>query len=293
MITLEIPDIKKKLYLPSDLSECDPEQYANVSELTYKYQSAEITYEEFRVLALYRLLEMKPVVNDDDEAQIEKMANIYLLSQQIDSFFTFDEEGKKTIKQDYTNNPIQSVKLSKIYFHGPTNHFDNVQFGEYVDGLHFFTEYYETQDLHYLYLLMATFYREKDQNKSTEDNDVRVEAATGRIEARAEKFKNIPFGQVYGFFLFFASFQKYLVTSKLYWQGKEISLAILFDQKTQETDLPEAIPGLGMKSILYTLAESGVFGAMAALRRESFWEIIFRMYDLTKRDADMKAKTKK
>jgi len=293
MISLEIPDIKKKLYLPSDLSDCDAQQYANVSELIYKYQSGEITYDEFRVLALYRLLDMEPVINEDDEAQIEKMANIYIISHQIDSFFTFDEDGKKTLKQEYTNNPMQIVKLDKVHFHGPSNHFDNVQFGEYVDGLHFFTEYHETQDLHYLYLLMATFYREKDPKALDDDTDVRVEALTGRIEARAEKFKKLPFGQVYGFFLLFASFQKYLVTAKLYWQGKEISLAILFDQKTETTHQPEAIPGLGMKSILYTLAESGVFGVLKELRKESFWEIIFRMYDLVKRDADTKAKTKK
>jgi hypothetical protein len=293
MITLEIPDIKRKLYLPSDLSDCDAKQYANVSELIFKYQSGEITYDEFRVLALYRLLDMEPVINEDDEAQIEKMANIYIISHQIDSFFTFDEDGKKTLKQEYTNNPMQIVKLDKVNFHGPSNHFDNVQFGEYVDGLHFFTEYHETQDLHYLYLLMATFYREKDPKALDDDTDVRVEALTGRIEARAEKFKKLPFGQVYGFFLLFASFQKYLVTAKLYWQGKEISLDILFDQKTETTDQPEAIPGLGMKSILYTLAESGVFGVLKELRKESFWEIIFRMYDLVKRDADTKAKTKK
>src|SRR5690606_5517885 len=103
-----------------------------------------------------------------------------------------------------------------------------------------------------------------------------------------KRFKTLYFGEVFGFYLLFASFQKYLTSAKIYWQGKELDLSILFsDDEIKEVE--SDIPGIGMHSTLFTLAESGVFGTIKEIRKENFWEIIIRMYDLRKRDLDHKA----
>lgn len=293
MITLEIPETGTKLYMPQDLSECDARQYNEVCSLIYKLQHKEIPYEVFRVHAVYALLDMEPVEHPDEKVQLEKMANIYRLSEYIDRFFEDGDEDTKVLKQYYVNNPIYKIKLIGSKYYGPSDGFENIKFGEYIDALHLFGEYHQTSDKQYLFNLMATLYREP---KAIYRVGVSAEALNGDarkgynphgVAARAKKFERLYFGQVYGFFLLFASFQKYLCSAKIYWQGRELDLSILFEDnpEVKQSD----IPGLGMKSILYTLAESGVFGSIKELREESLWEILLRMYDLTKRDKDWKA----
>jgi len=289
MHEIEIPEIKKRLYLPSDLSECDARQYAGISNLLYKYQIGEIDYNVLRVRAVYVLLDMKHKEGSLEDEEY-KMGNIYQVSLLLDSFFE-DVEGKKVIKQYYVNNPIQKVGYFGKTFYGPTDEFQNVKFGEYVDALHYFTEYNETKDTEYLYLLMATLYRKGNNYKlAMKKPDVRVFYEESEVLHKIKYFKKLDFGQVYGFYLLFASFQKYMCSAKIYYQGQELDLSILFapDKSAFKSD----IPGLGMKTTLYTIAESGVFGSIKDLKKESLWEILLRMYDLTKRDKDFIAQQK-
>jgi hypothetical protein len=73
--------------------------------------------------------------------------------------------------------------------------------------------------------------------------------------------------------------------------GNELDLSILFegDGSVQPTS---GLPGIGLKSTMYSLAESGVFGSLKQLRKENFWEVILRMYDIVKRDKDVEARQK-
>lgn len=292
MITIEIPETGTKLYMPADLSECDARQYNELSMLIFKLQSQEIPYEVFRVHAVYALLNMEPVEDDDPMVQEEKMANIYQLSTLVDDFFEDGEGDARILKQYYVHNPIDKIKLLGKYYHGPKDGFENIQFGEYIDALHLFSEYNATNNKDCLYQLMATLYRIP---KSIYKIQISNEAINGDarraynqhgVMDRAKHFKKMYFGQVYGFYLLFASFQKYIASAKIYWQGRELDLSILFegDPDIKQSD----IPGIGMKSILFTLAESGVFGSKKKLEKENLWEILMRMYDLTKRDKDFK-----
>jgi hypothetical protein len=54
------------------------------------------------------------------------------------------------------------------------------------------------------------------------------------------------------------------------------------DRKTVKSDYPD----LGMKSMLYVIAESGIFGTEKEVRKAPLWEILVRMYDIRKRDFD-------
>ena len=275
MNTLEIPHTKKRYYLPSSLAECDGRQYSEMAHLLFKLDAGQLDYSTFRVHALYAFLNMKPVVNKDKEVQDQKAANIYQLSHLVDDFFE-DMDGTPVLRQYYTNNHNPLISLFGKKYQGPKDNFDNVAFGQYVDGLNFFQEYTNTKEPEFLYLLMATFYVKKKQS----------------VEKLAEALKNYDFGTVYGFYLFFASFQKYLVSSKIYYNAKELDLSVLFDADGA-TDTTSDLPGLGLKSTMYTLAESGVFGSLKQVRKENLWEVMLRMYDIVKRDKDYLARQKK
>ena len=289
MITLDIPETGTRMYMPSDLSECDSRQYNEISFLIYELQNGKIPYDVFRIRAVYVLLNLKLVDADTSAHQETKMSNIYQISELVDSFFEKGEgedDGANILKQYYVHNPIKKVRPMLLPYYGPKDGFSNMQFGEYIDALHFFSEYHQTKEIVYLYHLMAVVYR-KSKHLYAFTEDCRVQHNPSTVERRSKKFEKLFFGEVYGFFLLFASFQKYLITAKIYWQGRELDLSILFNTDDAEKS---DIPGLGMKSTLYALAESGVFGTKRELEKENLWEVLMRMYDLTKRDLDHKAK---
>jgi hypothetical protein len=291
MHTIEIPETKLKRYIPSDLSECDAQQYMDMCELIFHYQNDAISYDELRTHAAYKLMKMKPSkVVDQDE---EKFSNIYLISELIDDFFDIDEKGLKVIKQYYIHNPVPSFKpLWKTYY-GPSDSFMNMTFGEYTDALRLFHDFHATGDMEILKLLTALFYRPKKsflfikKRLVNYNGDIREPYNSHSLEARAKVLQHAPIGFVYGFYLLFASFQKYLIDAKIMWSGKEIDFSILFESsRPDEEPSSTETPGIGMDSIAFSIAESGAFGTIDEVRKADFWQIIVRMYDLRRTDLE-------
>lgn len=291
MHVIEIPETKTKRYIPSDLSECTQQQYMDMCELIFNYQNEVINYDEFKTHAVYKLMDMKPAKNHAGEDY--KFCNIYKIGELIDDFFETDAEGIKTIKQYYIHNPVPSfMPLLKTY-HGPTNSFMNMSFGEYTDALRLFHDFHATGETYYLHLLTAVFYRPKrtfhfvQKHLANYNGDLREPYNSQTLEARANELKIAPIGFIYGFYLLFASFQKYLVEAKIMWSGQEIDFAILFESQSQE---PTATPGIGMDSIAFSIAESGAFGSIEKVRKTNFWHIMVRMYDLRRNDLEQQKK---
>lgn len=273
-------ETKGKRYLPEDLSECDSRQYTEVSALIYLYHIGKINYEDFRIHALYKLLDMKPVKGYFD--QDVKYSKIYELSILIDTFFEDNEEGQKIIKQYYINNPIPNFKGILIDYYGPADEFNDITFGEYLAALEAFVDFNQTQENQYLYKLAAILYR-------IGFFGVKTPYESKTVDKRAYFFRHQHIGIIYGIYLYFASFQKYLATAKLFVEGNEIDLSVLFEGKSDKSSLP----GIGMKGILYTMAESGVFGNVAETNKTPLWEIMVRMYDIVKRNKDQEAEFKR
>ena len=293
MHIIEIKEKNIKKYIPADLSECTPKQYIEMSALIFLFQIGEIEYEKFRVDAVYKLLEMKrkpskqekafPDELDDDDAN--KYAIIFQLSELIDSFFEVNADKQREIKQYYVNNPMPTIKGSYQTFHGPSDDFNNVTFGEYVDGLEAYVNFNQTGEMIYLHELVSIFYRPTQffsKNRRPYVPEQRIN--------RMKQMKLQYIGIIYGFYLYFASFQKCLVDRVVFVQGNEIDLSILFNSSRKEES---KIPGLGMKGVLLTMAESGVYGPEPEVRNTPMWEIIIRMYDIIKRDLDQEAAFKK
>jgi len=285
MHLIEIPADNFKTYIPEDLSECNPEQYINICSLLYELKMGVIDQETFQIQATkFLVLGGKEKVREATEEI--KYSNIYKIASVLSSFFEEGENGNLVIKQYYIHNPIEKIRGNFQYYYGPADDFNNVSYGEYVDALSHLYDYIETEDTEFLYLLFATFYRRK-RKKRHYSKDKRAAYNQEEVVVLAKKFKRQYFGVIYGFFLLFTSFNKYLQTAKIYVQGQEIDLTILYkdfpaDVKPKESD----VPGIGMKSLLYTIAESGVFGTLEKVRTTSLWEILIRLYDIRKRDYD-------
>ena len=277
MDLIQIPEKNIKIYLPRDLEECDTRQYIEMSSLIYAFQSGKIDYEHFRIDALYKLLNMKAV--QPSKYDPFKASKIYQLSELVDSFFEDTEDGQKIIKQYYINNPIPSFRVNFRRYYGPDNEFDDVTFGEYVDALEAFIDFNQTQENRHLYRLAAILYRKK--NFWTKK---KISYNPEKVLSQSKVLKHQPVGVIYGVYLYFASFQKWLSTAKLYIAGNEIDLSILFVPEAAENK--SNLPGLGMKGVLFALAESHVFGDYLSTQKTPLFDVLARMYDTAKRNAD-------
>lgn len=297
MHTIEIPELNIKKYMPEHLGECDKEQYINMCGLLYKHSKELISFDELKTHAVYYLLGLKKGKELEEEAEDNKLFNLAQLEDLIDSFFEpVPEEDCEhpiqwVIKQYYIHNSINVVTglfPTKKYY-GPSDEFNNLCYGEYVDALGYFADYNDTKDDQYLYLLMGTLYREAkpliQRICKPYLTDIRREYCKDRVPYLAENLRFLDMGIVYGFYLLFASFQKYLPTAKIFVQGDEIDLGLLYMQIGKKAKEYNA-PSLGMESTQFALAESGVFGDLEKLRATPLWEIFKRLYDIRKRDLD-------
>ena len=300
MHVIESQESTLKRYIPSDLSECDKQQYMDMCELIFYYQNEQISYDEFRTHAIYKLMNMVPSKKENHSEEDEiKFANIFQASEIIDSFFDIDDKGIKTIKQFYIHNPVPSFAPAFKTLYGPTDSFMNMTFGEYTDALRLFLDFHATGDMEILKLITALFYRPKksfhfiQKRFSSYDGDIREPYNSKLLEANAKKLKHAPIGFVYGFYLLFASFQKFLIDAKIMWGGKEIDFSILFESGSNEDQTQtEAIPGIGMDAIAFSIAESGTFGNIEQVRKTNFWDIMVRMYDLRRTDLERQKQEK-
>lgn len=286
MITLEIPETNRYLKLPEELAECNSRQYAEACLLIYRHQQQEISYEDFRVQMIYKLLDLKKTSSKrlSEAERQEKYSNIYGLSRYIDSFFEVPgEEGENQlpIKLYFIDNKTPKINFFHRELIGPKDGFDDISFGQYIDALeiYYMMESAPTKEL--MYELMAVFYHPKGKTYDRK--------TAGKY---LNQIKKVHFGKVFGLYLLFASFQSYLFSASIHYQGQDLDLSILFKQEDNQKTPEEAkskIPGIGMKSIEFQLAESGVFGPLNEVRKTNFWETILRLYDIRKRDLDAKA----
>ncbi|OBQ56110.1 hypothetical protein JJL45_05145 [Tamlana sp. s12] len=302
MNTLEFPERNLNMYLPEDLSECDTRQYIEVSSLMFKYNEKEINFDAFKSLALYKLLNLKLTKNLCKEDEVTKNENIALLSVLIESFFEpIDNDNPndpKIIKQNFIHNPLPKIAPTWCTYYGPSNAFKNITFGEYIDGLNFFFEYEKTKDTELLYLLMAVFYRKTKpfhfirKTLPNYNGDRRIRYNDTFLEKRAKKLKVLPEGYVYGFYLFFSSFHKYLTTAEITLNGEQIKIGKLFGNDDPEKASSD-LESIGFKSIEYQISESGVFGTNKDVRNTNLWEILIKLYDMYKSHKDHLARSKK
>jgi hypothetical protein len=300
MHTVSIPELNIEKFIPADLSECDSQQYMDMAGLIFLHQTAQLSYEEFRIHAIYKLMNMRAAESKNNlnsnkkltEEEENKYANAYRLSELIDTFFDENEEHQKIIKQNFIHNPIPTFKPLLTTYYGPQDLLSNMKFGEYTDALRLFNQINATGQMELLFPFVAILYRKKKSfiffrkwlNKYNGDSRLSYNQAS--VDARAKVFENVPIGFIYGVYLLFGSFQKFLATAEIQWGSSSLNFAIIFN--AEGSDDPETIPGLGMDSVMFAISESNVFGNKKQLNDTPLIEVLIRMYDIRKRDLELK-----
>ncbi len=286
MHTIFIPEANIKRIIPAELAECNSQEYIDICDLIFIMMCGKITMEEFRVHAFYKLMKMKPVnENLSPEEQQQKFANVHQGSLLIDDFFEENQDKQRVIKQNYLHNPIPSFRpLLKTYY-GPTDQFANITFGEYNDALRLFLQFNATGDVNLLHKITAILYRPAKsfhfirKHLNDYDGDIRISYNSNHVETRAKELKFAPYGFLYGVYLLFASFQKIISTATLPWAGRNLDLSILFTPDSSDVNIDVGKDDVGMDSLMFAMAESGVFGSPKELANTNLWIVLVRMYD--------------
>ena len=129
--------------------------------------------------------------------------------------------------------------------------------------------------MQYLINLFAIFYLRKG-----EVYDV------ARSKKRAKGFfKHIDIRHLYGFYLTFAAIQLWITSGEIYLGGNLIDMGIIYQDAGNGT-AKSSIPGIGMKGVVFDIAESHVFGSYQETRKDMLWNILPRLYQLRKKTLD-------
>ncbi|MAR57256.1 MAG: hypothetical protein CMM93_08745, partial [Rickettsiales bacterium] len=129
-LTLEIPQVQKKAHLPLHINACSTQQYIDFCDLLYRVDQNQLSYEEFRIQAVYKLLNLKKGGRKIEDGKVEEaLGNIYALSEHIDNFFTQNAQEKKVLNQDYTQNHIKELRPKWRKYHAPSHYFMDCYWG--------------------------------------------------------------------------------------------------------------------------------------------------------------------
>jgi len=290
MHTLEIPEINFKTEFPSCLEEMTGDQYIYFVELLLKFENIEIDIEEFKLRLVMKFLDIRMTARFHllkKEKQEEILSKINLLSGLMDSFFVQEVRDEKAV---YVLQ-VQSIKnfipviLNKYY--GPEDAIQNCTFGEYRIAFGYYKAYINSQHRVDLNHLVAVLYRPKRKflwlRKRFPHFDGQLRTLfTAKsnprfLETRAKQIGKLPMAIRYGIFLFFASCQEYLSTGKVTIEGNIIDFSILYKKSDGGSS-----DNIGLVGLLYTLAETNVFGSIDETDNQGLYDIMTRLYQVCK-----------
>lgn len=274
MRTIDFPEVNKTFYIPSSLAECNEKEYKVMSELLYQYYNEMIDYNDLKNQATASFLGYKKSA----KSCVRSLSTISLISDCIDTFFS-NKEGKKSVDLDFIDSKIPCVKVGFRKYYSTGDAFEKMTYGQYADASRFFMMFNENPDSEFLYIIASILYLRKKGVYKSKD-----------VDRRKELFKkHLSPGIVFGIYLQFASFQKYLSEAEIQWGDHTLDFSIMFSGETTESN----IPGIGADSLVFTIAETGMLGKADEVRNSRFWEVMILMYDLRKRDLDRNDKVKK
>lgn len=282
MHTIEIEHRAKNMTLPEYLGEFTNTQYIQFCILWVEFVNGRLTYGALRIKLLYKLSSMLHSGSKLSEEDAEnRNFNVYNLSLLMDDYFTDEQHEGKTVKNidlTFVDNKIPIFTHQFLKYYGPDEALLNISFDEFIEANGHFKSFAKTKDEQSLNMLIATLYRPKKLPTPRNifrnyDGDKRQDFVEANVNLRAKKLKNLPYHIKYGIYLFFMACQNYIATAtEVEVDGNICDFSILFKKDGA------AVKGIGMPGLLFSLAETKVFGNKKETGKERYWNILLRLY---------------
>lgn len=271
MHKVEVLGTKSVLHIPEDGYEFTRQQFIDFSGLVYKYFTKEIGYRELIVLLTYKICGITKVTNfkKNTEANDKIAENINELSKLIEPYFiTEGKNGKQTKVVDcvFMLQKLPVIKHKGVKYYGPADALSDISFSEYLAASNCFFEYSKTGDIKELNRLVAILYRPKKMFKT--QKEAYVDALVAK---RAIALASLSNDIKHAVYFYFASSQRYITTVETLdiGGGNTVDLSSLF-----KTSGEGAGDGLGMISVLYSLAETASFANIKDVGDTNLYDVL-------------------
>ena len=300
MHKIEIPKRNLVKEFPSELEEMNEEQFICFIDLVLKYLNGNISIADLKTQLTMKLLDVKlnfMYAFMSDEERENAYAEIYRIGELTETFFEdIEQDGKKvkTFKLSFTKQFIP--RIGKLY--GPADALQDITFCEYRVAHSHYAAYLNSHDEHDLNQLIAVLYRPAKpvlwwkKMLPTYDGQVRIpfHAKSNPLffDDRVKEIAKLPIAVRYGIFLFFSGCEQFLAKGTLNVDGKSIDLSIIYEKPDESDDSPD----IGLVGILYSLAETKVFGNIEETDNQNLYDIMIRLYQVVKQAKAMESKYK-
>lgn len=285
MHTVEFPALGKKIDIPGSFDEMRQEDMIVFAHLYLEFQKGTIDLAKLKTEMVLQFLGVRMVkwrfelLSAEEKNRIYE--NVYLISEKLDFFFKEEQnDGKINLKVNFpwTNNLIPVYD----HFRGPEKLMSDITFLEYKNAHVAASEYLQSKDENDLNWLVATLYRRHKlfwMPKPKYDEY--------KVKKFAERVAIWPFSVKYAILLNFLAWEEYIRTGTFTIDGNQISFSLLFE-KSKDSESDDA--GTGLTGLLFSLAETGVFGNVKATSEQNIYDVLFRLYQVRREKMEMDKK---
>ena len=274
---------KKEIEFPSCWEELVPWEWVKLLELRHKLmtQRGVSLTDVKRAWCAYVLKSRGVKVRGTDA-----MLLVAMVADTLEWMWLVDDEaGCISLRFDTTRNLLPEYKGLR----GPQSHGGDLTFGEFraaTAAMNLYTEDHLPSDL---LALVAVLYRFPDPatgKRAPFDPD---DLPTLMRDVQ----RVMPDWLQWGVYAWFARFCEYLLTGEFIIDGQTVTFAPVFGRRDKDGERPSG-QDLGLNSILYTVAESGVFGTATETDRTPLLRVLLKLLDDKQRaDELMKRYNKK
>lgn len=321
MHTFTIHQTGQTFTFPSDQDEMNGKQRITLITGLLLYNMGKITYSGLKKFLLKNYLNVKPSIAykyfSTNADKLRAAENFNRLADCLDSLFRHAEpveghpelveghpelvEGHPELVEGQTINletpkqflPVISCRRKKYY--GPESGFADLTFYEFRTASYYFAQYIQNNKEADLDRLIALLYRpgkkfwhfKKHRSDCNGIRRIPISAETNPscLEKRALRLSKLPFPVKYTILLYCAGCFNFIRTGRPEIDGKEINLERLYKNE------PDG-ESIGMSGLLFSIAESGIFGNIKETDQQNIYTILARMYQLMLQEEEMKRKFK-
>jgi hypothetical protein len=308
MHTFTIHQTGQTFSFPSDQDEMNGKQRIVLITGLLLYNMGKLSYFELKLFLLKNYLNVKTSLSYKHfSAAADKLKaaeNFNRLADCLDSLFhglSPDRPSPSSINLESPKQflPVISVarvpRVTKHKFYGPESGFADLTFYEFRTASYYYAQYIQNNKEGDLDRLIATLYRPGKKfwhfKKQRPDcNGIRripisAETNPSCLEKRALRLSKLPFPVKYTILLYCSGCFAFIRTGRPEIDGKEINLERLYVNE------PDG-ESIGMSGLLFSIAESGIFGSIKETDQQNIYTIFARMYQLMLQEEEMKRKFK-
>jgi hypothetical protein len=276
MHTLAIPEVGIHTTYPSTIHELSATQYLAYLRLAYQLQADAITYTDFRLLLTYELIDMKrnPNFRHNATTGTAMRTNLHMISETLDSFLEHHGE-KPNLPMGSARNLLPTFHTLANTWYGPSDALTDISWKEYITAItHLHAYQADPQPIHLhrlaavLYYPVARFRPKPRTRPPYRHHD---------IEVRARKLSKVDPYILHGIFHYFTASIDYLTSQDITVLGNTINLKPLFTSSGADTS---AERGAGLVDVLFTLAQTGVFGTVEQVEKQNLYQVLLLLFKM-------------